>query len=117
MDDIDILQAEIMKTLAHPRRLQILHRLADGPTNVAGLAAEIGMSQPNTSQHLALMRAAGVVEAVRNGREVTYRLIDPDVVVACGVMRGILERRIDRLAGLSGPTWPAPTPEALPAPR
>ena len=101
MDEIDTLQAEVMKVLAHPRRLQLLHRLAAGPTSVASLAGELGMTQPNTSQHLALMRAAGVVEAERSGREVRYRLSDPDVVVACGVMRGVLERRIGRLAVLS----------------
>ena len=46
------------------------------------------------------------MEAERDGREVRYRLADPDVVVACGSMRGVLERRIDRLAGLTGTTRP-----------
>ena len=59
------------------------------------------MSQPNASQHLAVMRTAGVVEAERVGREVRYRISDPDVIVACGLMRGVLERRFDRLAGLT----------------
>lgn len=104
MDQIDVLQAEIMKTLAHPRRLLILHRLAGGPCSVASLALELGMNQPNASQHLAVMRSAGVVDADRVGREVRYRLSDPDVVVACGVMRRVLERRISRLAGLSTAT-------------
>jgi DNA-binding transcriptional ArsR family regulator len=101
MDEIDVLQAEVMKTLAHPRRLGLLHRLAAGPANVASLARELGMNQPNTSQHLALLRAAGVVDCERSGREVRYRLSDPEVVVACRLMRGVLERRIGRLAGLS----------------
>jgi DNA-binding transcriptional ArsR family regulator len=101
MDGIDELQVEIMKTLAHPRRLPILHRLADGPTNVAALADALGINQPNASQHLAVMRASGIVDAERVGREVRYRLSDPDVVVACGLMRRVLERRIARLASLS----------------
>jgi ArsR family transcriptional regulator len=109
---IDDLQAEIMKTLAHPRRLQILHRLSKGPTSVAILADALGMNQPNASQHLAVMRAAGVVDAVRVGREVCYRLTDPDVVVACALMRRVLERRIARLAGLAAP---APAHLAPPA--
>lgn len=112
MDEIDILQAEVMKTLAHPRRLQILHELARGPLSVASLAAALGMNQPNTSQHLALMRAAGIVEAVRAGREMHYRLGDPEVTVACGVMRGVLQRRIGRLARLSEPYQPAALGEA-----
>ena len=58
------------------------------------------MSQPNASQHLAVLRTAGVVEAERDGREVRYRLADPDVMVACSIMRAVLQRRIRRLAGL-----------------
>ncbi len=101
MDEINNLQADVLRALANPRRLQIMHRLADGPVEVSTLAAELGMSQPNVSQHLAVMRAAGVVEAERVGREVRYRISDPDVIVACATMRRVLERRIDRLAVLS----------------
>lgn len=100
MDEITELQAEILKTLASPRRLDILHRLAEGPVEVGRLADELGLAQPNVSQHLAVLRAAGLVEAEREGREVRYRLSDPDVMVACGVMRRVLERRLDRLANL-----------------
>ena len=61
----------------------------------------MGISQPNVSQHLAVMRAAGIVEAERDGREVRYRLTDPDVIVACNLMRGVLMRRLARLGELS----------------
>ena len=98
MDEITILQAQVLKILASPRRLEILHRLADGPIEVGRLAEELGASQPNVSQHLAVMRAAGIVDAEREGREIRYRLVDPEVLVACAVMRGVLERRVDRLA-------------------
>jgi ArsR family transcriptional regulator len=101
MDPILELQADVMKTLAHPRRLQILHRLAMGPVEVGRLAAELGMSQPNASQHLAVMRTAGVVLAERDGREVRYRLADADVVRACALMADVLRRRIGRLVELS----------------
>lgn len=114
MDDIDDVQAEFLKTLANPKRLQILHRLADGPTGVACLAADLGMSQPNASQHLAVLRSAGVVEAERDGREVRYRLADPDVMVACGIVRAVLERRYGRLAGLAGTTRPVAPVEPPP---
>jgi ArsR family transcriptional regulator len=111
MDAITELQAEILKTLASPRRLEILHVLAERPTGVGALATAVGVSQPNVSQHLAVLRAAGLVEAERDGREVRYRLSDPDVMVACGVMRGVLERRVGRLASLvhATPAEPAAT--------
>jgi ArsR family transcriptional regulator len=101
MDEITALQADVLRALAYPRRLEILHRLADGPTEVGTLAAELGISQPNASQHLSVMRAAGVVEAERIGREVLYRVSDPDLVLACQTMRRVLERRLDRLASLT----------------
>ena len=59
MDEITILQAEVLKTLASPRRLEILHALAGGPIEVGRLAEAIGASQPNVSQHLAVLRTAG----------------------------------------------------------
>ena len=101
MDEITGLQAEILRVLANTRRLDILHRISEEPMEVGRLAAELGLSQPNVSQHLAVLRAAGLVEATRDGREITYRLTDPDVIVACTVMRGVLERRLARLARLA----------------
>ncbi len=101
MDAITILQAEVLRTIASPRRLEILHVLAEGPREVGRLAAELGISQPNVSQHLAVMRAAGIVEAERDGREVRYRLADPEVMTACAAMRRVLERRLNRMAGLA----------------
>jgi ArsR family transcriptional regulator len=101
MDEITILQADILKTLASPRRLEILHALSDGPIEVGRVAALIGATQPNVSQHLAILRTAGIVEARRDGREVRYQLADPDVMVACGVMRAVLERRLSRLGRMT----------------
>ena len=101
MDALMILQAEVLRTIAQPRRLEILHRLAQSPAEVKRIAADVGASQPNVSQHLAILRAAGLVEAERTGREVVYRLSDPDVMVACGVMRNVLQRRLAHLGRLS----------------
>ena len=101
MDEITILQAEILKTLANSRRIEILHALADGPIEVGRLARQIGASQPNVSQHLSVLRTAGLVDAERVGREVRYRLTDPDVMVACGVLRSVLERRLSRLGRIA----------------
>lgn len=113
MDEITVLQADVMRTLASPRRLDILHRLAVGPCEVGRLAKAVGLSQPNVSQHLAVLRSAGIVEADRVGREVTYRLADPDVMVACDIMRGVLERHLRRRADLStGSSIAAPRPSS-----
>jgi DNA-binding transcriptional ArsR family regulator len=98
MDEVYRVQAEVLKTLANPKRLEIIHLLAEEPREVSRLAEELGISQPNVSQHLALMRSAGIVEAERDGREVRYRLSDPEVIVACETMRGVLMRRLSRMS-------------------
>jgi DNA-binding transcriptional ArsR family regulator len=113
MDEITILQAEVLKTLASPRRIEILHVLARGPIEVGRLAELIGANQPNVSQHLAVLRTAGVVEAERDGREVRYRLSDPDVMTACSLMRSVLERRLTRLGRIA--TNQPNQPSAIPA--
>jgi DNA-binding transcriptional ArsR family regulator len=117
MDEITILQAEVLKTLASPRRLEILHAVARGPIEVGRLAQAIGATQPNVSQHLAVLRAAGIVEAERDGREVRYRLADPDVMVACGLMRAVLERRLTRLGEMAANAVGASVTVAAPARR
>jgi len=98
MDEVYRLQAEVLKTLANPKRLEIIHLLAEGPHEVSRLAEELGISQPNVSQHLALMRSAGVVESERVVREVHYRLSDPEIICACETMRGVLVRRLSRIS-------------------
>jgi ArsR family transcriptional regulator len=97
----------VLKVLASPLRLEILHRLADGPLEVSRIATALGVSQPNASQHLSVLRVAGLIEADRHGREIRYGLVDPEVMVACDVMRGVLQRRLARLARLAA--TPPPT--------
>jgi len=101
MDKLYEMQADVLRMLAHPRRLEILHELANGPIEVGRLASRLGVSQPNVSQHLALLRAAGLVGLERNGREVRYQLTDPEVMQACSIMRGFLERRIGHLSTIT----------------
>ena len=101
MDKSTRLQADTLRVLASPVRLEILHRLADGPLEVGRVAEAVGLSQPNASQHLAVLRAAGLVEADRHGREIQYGLTDPVVLEACGLMRDVVQRRLARLALLA----------------
>ena len=109
-------QASILKTLANPRRLEIVHLLGEsGPMEVHRLAEHFGMTQPAVSQHLALMKQAGLVEAVRCGRDVRYRLIDPELVAACSLMRQFLIRRMTRLGHLAASFVEPVEPPALEA--
>ena len=101
MEAIYELQASVLRMLAHPRRLEMIHLLADEPMEVGRIATRLHISQPNASQHLALLRGAGLVEIERNGREIRYRLADPAVITACDIMRGFLQRRINQLSNVA----------------
>ena len=94
VDEILILQADILRTLAHPRRLEILHRLADRPIEVGRLAEALGLSQPNVSQHLAILKAAGVIGTRREGKQIFCSLAIPQVKQACSLIRDVLKARI-----------------------
>ena len=101
-DGIYGLQASILKTIASPRRLELIHYLGEsGPLEVRRLAEHFGVPQPAISQHLAALRTAGLVEATRSGREVRYSLADPEIVAACELMRRVLLRRIARLGDIA----------------
>jgi len=99
--DIDELQATMLRALASAHRLRILHLLGERGCEVNQVAHELGMSQAAASQHLGAMRSVGLVEAVRDGRSVTYRLTDPQILAACGLMRAVLVRWLSRLGDLA----------------
>jgi ArsR family transcriptional regulator len=100
-DDIDAIQASLLRAMASPQRLRIVHLLGVAPREVNELARELGTGQAAMSQHLAAMRAVGLVDATREGRTVRYRLSDPEILEACGLMREALVRRLARLGDLA----------------
>jgi DNA-binding transcriptional ArsR family regulator len=77
--------AEILKTVAHPVRLQIVDLLDRGEKTVTALCQLIGAQQPYVSQQLNLMKAKGVLSSRRNGTQVLYVLADPRVakIIQC----------------------------------
>ncbi len=93
-EDLDELEASILRALASRTRLRFIHALATGPCEVHDLADAMSLSQTATSQHLAALRGVGLVEATRDGRTVKYRLSDPEILAACDSMRGVLVRRL-----------------------
>ena len=72
--------AAIAKALADAKRLCVVERLADGERSVSDLSRDVGCQVPNMSQHLAVLRSAGIVATRREGSTVFYRLADPNVL-------------------------------------
>ena len=72
--------AAIAKALADAKRLCVVERLAEGERSVSELSRDVGCQVPNMSQHLAVLRSAGIVATRREGSTVFYRLADPNVL-------------------------------------
>jgi ArsR family transcriptional regulator, virulence genes transcriptional regulator len=105
------MQCEICKALGHPLRLAIVDRLHGGETSAADLIAELEISKASLSKHMALLAHGGIVETRREGRQIFYRLTDPEIHQACSIMRSILYRRLkqgERLASAIHSVAPLP---------
>jgi DNA-binding transcriptional ArsR family regulator len=81
--------ASIARALSDPKRLCVVERLADGERSVSDLSRDIGCQVPNMSQHLSVLRAAGIVESRRDGSTVFYRLAHPEVLEVYRMLRQV----------------------------
>jgi ArsR family transcriptional regulator, virulence genes transcriptional regulator len=88
------LHAEVCRVLTDPKRLMLLDVLRDGERSVGELAQELGCSLANTSQHLAVLRSAGLVDTRRAGTTILYRMSEPELMEACDVIQRIVGRRL-----------------------
>lgn len=88
-------QSQICKAFAHPVRLQILDLLAKRQRYVSELLEELGISKPNLSQHIAVLRNSGVITARRDGKQLCCTLAMPEVKTACELIRNVLRKQVD----------------------
>jgi rhodanese-related sulfurtransferase len=89
--------ATIGKALSSGRRAELVDVLAQGERSVEELAAEIGQSLANTSQHLRHLAQAGLVTSRRQGTNVIYSLAGPAVAQTWRLLRDLA---VDRVAQL-----------------
>lgn len=87
-------QARICKAFAHPGRLQILHLLGGGEKGISDLQQTLGSSKTNMSQHIAILKSAGVVTTRRVGKQIYCSLAMPEVEEACQLIRKVLVAQI-----------------------
>jgi DNA-binding transcriptional ArsR family regulator len=81
--------AVVGRALADPKRLCVLESLSVGELSVSELAGRVACQVPNMSQHLAVLRAAGLATPRREGSTVFYRLSDPRVIEAFQLLQSI----------------------------
>ena len=92
--------AEVAKALGHGRRLEILELLAQGERSVEALADVAGLSVANASQHLRLMRQAGLLVSRRDGKRIFYRVSDASVLDMVAALRRVAESNIAEVRDL-----------------
>ncbi len=96
------MQSEICKTLASPKRLEILDALKDSEKTVSELVDILGVPKANVSQHLAVMRHVGILRSRREGLNIYYRVANPKVIQACILMREVLTEHMKERSKLFG---------------
>jgi ArsR family transcriptional regulator len=90
------LQAELLKAVAHPVRLQILAALRDGEQCVCHLEAALGLRQAYISQQLMSLRKVGLVADRKDGLRVYYRVLDPGVYAVLDVTESMVNRQAQK---------------------
>ena len=87
------LHAEVCKTLSNAKRLEILNILREKEMSVGEIVSKMGLSKANVSQHLAILRTAGILRTQREGVTIYYRIANQKVIKAYDLMREVLIER------------------------
>ncbi|ADU97437.1 ArsR/SmtB family transcription factor [Thermovibrio ammonificans] len=87
--------AEIFKALGHPTRVKIVEYLADGEKCVKDIWQEIGVPQPTVSQHINILKNAGIISFRKDGVKTCYRVEMPVVIE----ILKLLEKEVGNGAG------------------
>lgn len=93
-DQIYERQVLICKAFANPIRLRILDLLSNGARSCSEVQKTLGISKTNLSQHLAVLRSAGVVATHRDGKQIHCSLAIPEVKQACTLIRNVLRAQL-----------------------
>jgi len=104
LDDTTRLDSEIFKihadfcsVLANEKRLRIMWMLREGEYPVGAIAERLGISVPNASQHLRVLKDQHAVAERKEGQQVFYRITSEKFIAGCRLIReGIMEAEITR---------------------
>uniref|UniRef100_A0A831UBK3 ArsR family transcriptional regulator n=1 Tax=Geobacter metallireducens TaxID=28232 RepID=A0A831UBK3_GEOME len=94
MKELVELRADIMKALAQPTRLKIIDFLRDGERCVCEIFPAIGEEQSNTSRHLNMMLAAGVLSRRKEGLKIYYAIKHPEILEVVDTITLIVKQEI-----------------------
>ena len=95
MKHIYELHAEVCKTLANAKRIEIINLLRTGEKSVSWLLEKTGLLKANLSQHLSVMRRQGIIKARKERLNVFYSISNSKIVRACDLMREVLFEQME----------------------
>lgn len=90
------LHAELLRAIAHPRRLEIIQLLRDQELPVSDIHTMLDLPQANISQHLMILRDEDIVKTRREGKQIIYSVTNKNIIAASDLLREVL---IDRYKG------------------
>lgn len=94
MNDIAALRADILKALAQPTRLKIVELLREGERCVCEIFPAIDEEQSNTSRHLNMMLAAGVLSRRKEGLKIFYAIKHPEILEIVDIVTRVVKKDI-----------------------
>ena len=100
-DRVYELHAAVWRAIGHPVRMKVLDLLREGEECVCRLAPQVGVTESNLSQLLAVLRRTGIVDTRREGHAIYYRVRDPRVFKVIDRMRAILADQLARAENLA----------------
>lgn len=95
-EELTRLEAEFCRGLGHPKRIQVLRSLGEGPKSVGALVRETGIPQANLSQHLSILRRLGLLLNRRDGNTVYYSVRDARILDVCDLVRSCVGEQLQR---------------------
>jgi len=98
IDPLDA-QTQVFKILTHPARIAILNILRDGEHCVCHMEAYLGFRQSYISQQLAVLREAGLIQDRRDGWNIFYRVVNPDIYAVLDAVQKLTGQPVDHSLG------------------
>lgn len=94
-EEVFKLHAKLLKSIAHPRRLEIMHLLRDQELFVSDIVEMLDLPQANISQHLTILRSSGVVKTKKYGKQIKYKIADKSFLKASDLIREVLVKHYE----------------------
>ena len=88
------MQAEICLALAHPVRLEILDLISDGEKNSSQLLEILHIPKANLSQHLSVLKDAGLIKSRRESQFQYFQIAIPQIKDACSLVKKVLHEKM-----------------------